>query len=143
MSLDLRSWLTGYALGLAGNPLPFAVVEKREPVAYLYNGVRLPALPEWDKEKYPYVTVVDFTSGLYGAIPGTYERPLTHEDGRITTEQPDCLFYMISQTNLKYSEWTEATNYISGRVIWANYDVFDIDGVTLYMSASDPAPVYE
>ena len=45
VKLDLRSWLTGYTLGLAGKPIPICV--KREPVAYLYNGVRLPKFPDY------------------------------------------------------------------------------------------------
>jgi hypothetical protein len=39
MNTKMRSLLNGLVLGLAGKPLEFA---KGEPVAYLYNGVRLP-----------------------------------------------------------------------------------------------------
>lgn len=37
-SFCLKSWLTGFALGMAGKPLPLAPVRK-ESIAYLYNGV--------------------------------------------------------------------------------------------------------
>ena len=33
--------------------------QDREPVAYLYNGVRLPKLPEWDRKTYPYAVISD------------------------------------------------------------------------------------
>lgn len=38
MKLDLKSWLTGYILGVCGKPLP--LVAKKEPTAYRYNGIR-------------------------------------------------------------------------------------------------------
>ena len=33
----LRSWLTGFALGLAGKPLPLIPVSKREPIGFFYG----------------------------------------------------------------------------------------------------------
>ena len=50
---DKRSFLKGLALGLAGKPLEFA--PGKEPVAYLYNGLKLQELPESDLP-YAYIT---------------------------------------------------------------------------------------
>lgn len=47
MAFDLRSWLTGFALGLSGKPLPLS---SKTPIV-----PELPELPEWDKETYPYM----------------------------------------------------------------------------------------
>jgi hypothetical protein len=33
---------------------------------YFYNGVELPALPEWDKEAYPYAAIFPLTNGTDG-----------------------------------------------------------------------------
>lgn len=53
-----KNFLMGLAMGLTGKPLFF----KREPVAYLYNGVRLPPLKEIPEEysngiEFPYVYI--------------------------------------------------------------------------------------
>ena len=45
----LQGWIVGKRLA--------AMRGKRKPVAYLYNGVWLPKLPEWDKEQYPYAWI--------------------------------------------------------------------------------------
>lgn len=60
--IDLKSWLYGFCLGICGKPLPLAA--KKTPTAYSYNGVVLPKLPEWDREKYPYAVVVWLALGL-------------------------------------------------------------------------------
>ena len=49
--MDLRSWVYGFNLSLAGIDLPFAV-----PFAY-FNGVRLPRLPYRDTGGYPYAYI--------------------------------------------------------------------------------------
>ena len=43
MTEKMRSSVMGLILGQFSSPLPMA---QKEPVAYLYNGVRLPKLPE-------------------------------------------------------------------------------------------------
>ena len=51
----LREWLSWRIYGLCSRPLPMGA---REPVAYLYNGVRLPGLPsEWNPETHPHVYI--------------------------------------------------------------------------------------
>lgn len=36
---------------------------------YLYNGVELPALPEWDKETYPYAVITGYSNELFEQYP--------------------------------------------------------------------------
>ena len=62
MNEKMRSSVMGLILGQFSSPLPEV---QKEPVAYLYNGVRLPALPEWDREKYPFA-VIWYTPGFLG-----------------------------------------------------------------------------
>lgn len=114
---------------------------------YLYNGVRLPELPEWDREKYPYA--------LIGAYP--------NEDGYGISGN----LYLTSKVEFgynKYNVWSIATEYIfpfdansdyptewqPGReysgspgvnvIDWANFDLLDEDG-SVYLAASEPVPV--
>lgn len=56
----LQGWLNWHVIGLCSRPLPVSVRNK-VPVAYLYNGVRLPDINAvWtDKEKYPYAVISD------------------------------------------------------------------------------------
>lgn len=54
---DLKSWVYGLKLSLAGIDLPFAV-----PFSY-FNGVRLPRLPYWDTLRYPYAYIKRTSTG--------------------------------------------------------------------------------
>jgi hypothetical protein len=140
MTGKMRDFVKGLIPGLVVAPLPYT---GSEPVAYLYNGIPLPALPEWDKEAYPYAVIVQnnssgnylfvaddevFTAGIDGAVgrlfPGACYR---YGDG---AWQP----YSSGASNAKG--------------VWSNRDIYYSDGVeevggTLYMEASDPVPVYE
>lgn len=154
---DLKSWLTGFALGLAGKPLPLAV---RKPVAYLYNGVRLPELPEWDKEKYPYVVIERTGSALYNYA---YALRLFQKPYKITGTQWMVSHFVAPEGDEKtytacacpYTDngdgtfvWSEPTVYNIPddfrvqKPIWCNYDLGKSDG-TVLLAASDPVPVYE
>lgn len=143
---DLKSWLTGFALGLAGKPLPLSQ-ESKEPVAYLYNGVRMPPLPDWDKEKYPYAAIMlvvedsyvfrVFPEGAYYSATGGGNRTFRH-DG--TTMSANILMSGSASWNeLKESEG----GFIHlNKTIWSNFDLLNADG-SVYLAASDPIPVYE
>ena len=54
MNGKMRSSVMGLILSLFSSPLPEV---QKEPVAYLYNGVRLPALPEWDNLAWITITI--------------------------------------------------------------------------------------
>lgn len=144
----LRSFKLGLALGLTGKALPF----KREPVAYLYNGVRLPKLPEWDKEKYPYAAILSFNED-YSVWVDLYvaENPLYLE--RISGGNciPRNTQYMHwSMDGIAVQDWGQGNpnRTIGGGVnvglpvyVWSNYDYLYDDG-ELYHSATNPVPVY-
>ena len=144
---DLRSWLTGYALGLCGKPLPFSKVQK-EPVAYLYNGVRLPKLPETG---YQYAIISktkdDYTLGLYDeyVLFVTNQQPIKGT-GSITF--PAGTYRIYEYRTTEAFGWVEEANendkYINAfyDLFWCNEDILNENG-SVYFAASEPIPVYE
>lgn len=138
--VDRYSYIVGFNLGLAGMAYPYSAPT---PIAYLYNGIRLPALPEWDRGMYPYAVIVHtgadyklclkksaytvFTSGDYVGI-----NPMNYPKYKLV----DGVWESFTQITAFYSS-----------PIWSNHDLYYQDGEelagTLYLAASDPVPVYE
>lgn len=154
-AFDLKSWLTGFVLGLSGKPLPLC---KRQPVAYLYNGIRLPALPEWDREMYPYAYIIKSNSSdsyflcvyddravydeKYEYTPCIVD---THGDNKAQLRK-----YYVSNGEWAYALGGKVTTPYglsfaggsSDTPVWCNTDILNEDG-TVYLPASEPVPVYE
>ena len=116
--------------------------KRRLPVAYLYNGVRLPKLPQWDRValiRYDYVNYHLYIGShyVYRIDDGSYE-------------------YGVPAGSMKYrlvnGEWVEHETFTADCWIgdvgsnfynkWTNTDVLYDDG-TVGFAASDPVPVYE
>lgn len=150
----LRSFQEGLALGLAGKPLPFA---QREPVAYLYNGVRLPPLPVVDKEKFPFAVITRGTS-LYSRSEVCFVKAISYRTyvnssgysqyqvGRfgeylyaIKPSDSDQWGELKTATTENGLFWCEVG---SDYIIWTNTDIHYESGEVAY-AASDPVPVYE
>lgn len=145
-AIDLKSFLTGLALGLSGKPLPPV---KKEPVAYLYNGVRLPKLPEWDKEMYPYAYISMKSDGTpyifissnpasyypnwgWAVTVGAWFAPLVayaNEVPWVSAEDEGGVYIHLE----RYDTW---------KLVWCNTDVVTQTG-SVFMAASEPIPVYE
>lgn len=116
---------------------------------YLYNGVRLPELPEWDKEKYPYAAMnLGVNYGvlylLDNATHGYYE-PYGGGAPRWGFSLPNG--YPVARANSGDAGWSDfevesnASNALMAKQFkWANFDILNEDG-TLYLAASDPVPV--
>ena len=154
-----QSFRMGMGIGLASKPLPLA---KKEPIAYLYNGVRLPKLPEWDREVYPYayiqtaygdtyLFVSDVSLELRSYNPA-YGYAFTHMNG---TTYGDFNFvrYELNDSGDAWGDKYEAENvyfapgsYDKGAV-WCNTDLYrydkDTGEATLVQTASEPVPVYK
>lgn len=123
---------------------------------YLYNGVELPALPEWDKETYPYVVMTTMMQGgvVYGVRIVAYSEPMhlvLNNSGvgsdyylGVVAGNPFLTtgsWYLSSDTTPEFTEKTLTYDYLyTKEPHWANYDVLNRDG-TLYLAASDPIPV--
>lgn len=119
---------------------------------YLYNGVELPALPEWDKEKYPYALLGNHTwlnDKMRAQLVCYSEKAETgyNDDGDIAywvvINGTRIEFYIVYPINTIPSDWgnpTEYTGSANRSGIWSNTDIYLDDG-TLYLAASDPVPV--
>ena len=141
MNSKMRSSVMGLILGQFSSPLPMA---QKEPVAYLYNGVRLPKLPEWDREKYPYAVITKI-----GDEPDTYSYCVIADASPIVVKTNGELYkwkynkrydYDLS-TGLAWIDRSTSLDADKGRIIWANEDVAYENG-NIYMTKSEPEPVY-
>lgn len=137
MNGKMKSCVKGLMMGCCGTPRPLSTA-KKEPVAWLYNGVRLPKLPEWDKETYPYAVLVEHNSATpyWLAVSTT---AFVNNLG-LCQVKGDCRVFPF-----KNDVWGEIETF-SGLSIplpfWTNTDFLNRDG-TLYLAASEPIPVYE
>ena len=150
---DPKSWRAGFELGLAGFSFPYS--KPRKPTVYLYNGIRLPALLEWDREKYPYAVIV------YTIWPETpyylYIDDSLDLIGRTSSlgkmvNNPDLFGTGFSSTFVYMTDsdsWVEKVESTpNADAIWTNYDLYYPENHyehpgELCMTASEPIPVYE
>lgn len=122
--------------------------QEKEPIAYLYNGVQLPPLPEWDREMYPYAVLTRWSRERWrvyyspekAIYKGSVSNPLilTPDSGAPVIEH--ILNDGVWGEGIAKEDWA-MTNIIT-EYWWANHDILNDDG-TLYLAASDPIPVYE
>lgn len=124
---------------------------------FLYNGTKLPALPEWDKTAYPYAVII-----RTGSSGSTYKYQLicaklavetndnryriTHPDFKDVSTTPTFVFLGSETIKTGDEGWgaltINSTNLILGYVFWTNYDMKDNDG-DLRVARTTPIPVTE
>lgn len=141
----LKSWLMGLALALAGKP---RLLAKREPVAWLYNGVRFPLVPERNRKKYPYVFIAK------SLILKSYHAIASQEPAVVLNGSFGTIDYEYPWLRLNYDEetgwgnWREMAEDAESSFVadssgaWTNYDLLKEDG-SIWLAASEPIPVYE
>ena len=126
--------------------------QERVPVAYLYNGVRLPGLPDAQGYQNAFIGTLKLgtntTTFLYllDFIPKATE----YQFGIKKLIGIGSYLYCGIKGSASTLRWAdadpgEATGEPFGMVftsIWSNVDVYNDDG-TLYLAASEPVPVYE
>lgn len=115
----------------------------REPVAYLYNGVRLPGLPETEL---PYLVIIlNEDDGNYYLGCFDYKKT-AYADGKVsfTSFMADELYVSAN------GRWTVSDATFTGTrlAVWVNYDLYYTEGIenvggTLCLAKSDPVPVYD
>ena len=110
-------------------------------MSYLYNGVELPALPEWDKTKYPYAVITQHLGGTQYWLK-IFSKPVVDRVGYGKCRQATCI-----STSTAWGDFTEETDFGEDGttitlIVWTNHDVYLADR-TLYMAASDPIPVIQ
>lgn len=143
MTRKMRSYVKGLILSLCGKPLPLTA--KKEPVAYLYNGVRLPKLPEYDKSKYPYAVIYQYNSKCLFLVferrpycsniektAGTDYRVFLYGNRTSWIKENDA--FVDPRTVDDYKSGTDG-HFSSGIVlIWTNFDLIDDNG-DVYIAA--------
>lgn len=134
--MDNKSKALGY---LIGKQIAGMRRVTKEPVAYLYNGVRLPKLPETEL---PYL-VIGKLMNADGSIAGyqlfAFETAKTaNVNGLVGGLGIPDKYYVTSEM----PEWHFGIKTQLIPPIWANYDILNNDG-ELYLAASEPIPVYE
>lgn len=143
----MRSCAMGLILSLFSSPLPEV---QKEPVAYLYNGVILPALPEWDRETYPYLVIDYFSGDAYAC----HEVPTAQKTfmPTIKLQAPylhSKLYTDYAQTHEYWQEWVEMQEDGSfsrmATYVLSSCDIlYESDG-SVYASASPiltPTPMH-
>lgn len=108
----------------------------REPIAYLYNGVRLPKLPEWDRGVYPFAVI--FASGAFWIMT---ELPYISSEGNTYALSAQYKIYTVQNGEYVLKSSSSGVQ-VGSAPIWSNSDLYNSNG-TLYLEASDPVPVYE
>lgn len=121
---------------------------------YLYNGVKLPALPEWDKSTYPHAVIMLY-GGVYvlsitshplefGVAYGSSDSGLHAVGGGAAEIKFKWAMSIVNDDNTEWGAFNEfdETLYIGSYRDnrWTNTDIYNEDG-TLYLAASDPIPV--
>ena len=134
MNGKMKSCVKGLMMGCCSRPFPLSA--KKEPVAYLYNGVRLPALPEWDKETYPYALIHhEFSNDYYRLC--LCDKPLKYTNPYGTTTMvgndtgTNRIGYQLEPYGWESSDALLNYNIIDvfgrtvGEIVWSNYDIIN------------------
>ena len=138
---------TSMTLGwLVGRRVAGQRTKQKTAVAYLYNGVQLPPLPEWDKETYPYAYIVHGNSTYkvrFCSVPLVALNISLILSNTFSSQGEHEINY-----KLENGEWVDETYAGGCSAVWSNTDIYYKDSVpdvggTLAMAASDPIPVYE
>lgn len=114
---------------------------------YIYNGTELPALPEWDKETYPYAYLAVQGSSMAYLYMFRDPKHLIYDNlGAMCTIVSTGETYLKSNSigGKDFGEPTEITatfdQPLHSAIAWANYNILTADG-TVYLAASEPIPV--
>ena len=138
---DLPSFQLGIAAGLGLNGWGYVHEGKVEPIAYLYNGVRMPPLPEWDREMYPYAVIGDVLGKT--ALLVVQEKPYYSAQTDYIILPGNSILYSTSLG--EWGTYGEASDrrFKGGLLRWTSHDVIYADSTEVYFEASEPIPVYE
>lgn len=142
----LMGWLVGKRVaGLRKTQTDVPVVPD-EPIAYLYNGVRLPDINAvWtDKTAYPYAVIAQFdVIAMYLSTKPFY----VDASGELCIAEVGPMSIYVNDSGWQLAETIidcPANEPIFGAdaVFWASADILNTDGTT-YLASSEPVPVYE
>ena len=149
---SIVAYVSGMVARMCGRRTPYPY-SAPVPVAYLYNGIRLPALPEWDREKYPYAAIgkwSDVYQLYFSTVPLTYRNVNPNTWYFDATEDGEALVYQTTTGAMIWEEH-EARTFTAGHAVyvmlgkphWASYDINRSTSGNIVLAASEPIPVYE
>ena len=145
----LMGWLVGKRIAAMRGQVPSEPQEPdKEPVAYLYNGVRLPDINEvWtDKETYPYASIATVNGVVCLGLQGLQYQ--TDGTNLIVVPGYKGLWYILSDGAWVYNQ---IEDYPDGLTIplsmftatWTSADIINTTDNSVYLAATEPVPVYE
>lgn len=136
---DILAWLHGYLLALCA---PARQFPQREPVAFLYNGVRLPGVPVAEGMEFAFI--YKLTSTYTVVFTDSYEFGSNSENvfWHITVPDGNQAYMLTPENEWRQLSSTSAREVNYEYIIWANFDVPAPSG-EVYLAASAPVPVYE
>lgn len=126
-----------------------------KPIMYSYNGTVLPALPEWDKVSYPYAYIwkvsADSTKYLllsttelqYAMMVNMIYLSATSDGSLIAYKVENSEWLRDEETDTSFTTTTAILQTFNTPLVWANYDVIKKANGSVFLSASEPIPVYE
>lgn len=152
--MDNKSKALGY---LVGKQIAGMRRVTKEPVAWLYNGVRLPPLPECYGYGYAIVRHLNPSDDAdgYRAFAYLSKTPFVWSLGKIKPPEGSLNYLWYDQKAADYwgkdvhSEWVydSTSDGISGfssdSVTWTSHDILNSSGSITYVYGSEPVPVYE
>ena len=152
--------MKGFVMGLLSGRV-IGRGKAKEPVAYLYSGYRMPPLPEWNTETHPDAVISIYEKSTFPAkkaraILRIFPKLTVYGVGGSTSPAISMsgmwtsTIYLDDNYMPEEAEWPpfeEYTGILSGgtgmtEVVWTNVDIYNLDE-SLFMSKSDPVPVYE
>lgn len=156
-----RAYFRGF-MAAVGSLTGKGKIEGPEPVAHSYNGVILPALPEWDREKYPYAVITQCLAEnadwdyrvtyypypavlklLWGSYGLCMEEKSTHPVYYIDRGEDDWE-YSESNSNINVNIVADISlPEGSYKLIWSNVDLYVENSKNPVFTTYDPDPVYE
>lgn len=121
----------------------------REPVAFLYNGVRLPGLPE---SELPYVVIYyDASVNEYRLFASS--APIVRPEGRpavYVVRGGNILYRLYKNENSVFVLYIERESssdldVVSSQdtLVWSNTDIITEDDGSVVFEYTEPVPVYE
>ena len=135
------NWKQAFSLGLCS----VGAYERKEPVAYLFNGAQLPKLPD-APEGFEFATIMcmDITTSI-GSTKAYYLNFSKEKPSPVLVPAPRVEFFC----NPKNGVWVEKGEKTDGQGLttfmrwqWTNTDILNEDG-SVAIAATDPIPVYE
>lgn len=106
---------------------------------YLYNGIELPALPEYDKTAYPYAVIEKSQYGgeLYFFHAFAEAPTMSGNDITLSGDRVYCSSNSGEDWGTLYNGTT--ISHGKGFIKWSNTDILNADG-SVYLAASVPIP---